>query len=95
MIGATNEKPRLREQPGFSSSRLRELILPNHAPLERACGDDIQAQTASGDDDVSRSQTGICSDFYVWPIHFTLVATTGCVSIMVNTFRAFELCNPC
>jgi hypothetical protein len=58
LIGATNEKPRLREQPGFSSSSLRELILPDHAPLERACGDDIQAQPASGDDIQAKAACG-------------------------------------
>jgi hypothetical protein len=55
LIGATNEKPRLREQPGFSSSRLREPILPNPTRLEGASGDDIQAKAACGDDDDSLS----------------------------------------
>ena len=41
LIGATNEKPRLRKQQGFSSLHLQELILPNPAVLERAAGDDI------------------------------------------------------
>ena len=44
LIGATNEKPRLREQPGFPFIRLRVLILPNLAVPERAFGDDIQIQ---------------------------------------------------
>jgi hypothetical protein len=56
LIGATNEKPRLREQPGFSSIRLRELILPNLARLERACGDDIQAKAACSDHNDSLSK---------------------------------------
>lgn len=42
LIGATNEKPRLGKQPGFSSLHLQELILPNPAVLERAYGDDTQ-----------------------------------------------------
>jgi hypothetical protein len=45
LIGATNEKPRLREQPGFPFIRLRVLILPNPAVPERACGDDIQSHS--------------------------------------------------
>jgi hypothetical protein len=45
LIGATNEKPRLRKQPGFSFVRLREFILPNPAVPERACGDDTPVQT--------------------------------------------------
>jgi len=45
LIGATNEKPRLRKQPGFSFVRLREFILPNSAVPERACGDDIQSHS--------------------------------------------------
>ena len=44
LIGATNEKPRLREQPGFPFIHLRVLILPNLAVPERARGDDIQNQ---------------------------------------------------
>jgi len=55
LIGATNEKPRLREQQGFSSLHLRELILPNLARLEAACGDDIQAKAACRDDNDSLS----------------------------------------
>jgi len=43
-IGATNEKPRLRKQPGFSSVSLREIILPNSTFPESACGDDTQSQ---------------------------------------------------
>jgi hypothetical protein len=65
LIGATNEKPRLRKQPGFSSVRLRELILPNPAALERACGDDIQSQKPPAAMMMTRSPTGLCSDFYV------------------------------
>lgn len=49
-IGATNEKPRLVEQPGFSSVHLRDLILPNRDISEIACGDEIQPNTAFGDD---------------------------------------------
>ena len=41
LTGATNEKPRLGKQPGFSSLHLQELILPNPAASERTCGDDI------------------------------------------------------
>jgi hypothetical protein len=44
LTGATNEKPRLRKQPGFSSLHLQELILPNPAVPERAYGDDSQTQ---------------------------------------------------
>ena len=77
LTGATNEKPRLGKQPGFSSIHLRKLILPNPAPSERACGDDtqspepppammLQAKAACGDDDDSPSHTGLCSDFYVF-----------------------------
>jgi len=44
LIGATNKKPRLRKQPGFSSVCLRELILPNPAVPERDCDDDPQSQ---------------------------------------------------
>jgi len=44
LTGATNEKPRLGKQPGFSSLHLQELILPNPAVPERACGDDTQTQ---------------------------------------------------
>ena len=40
LIGATNEKPRLRKQPGFPFIRLRVLILPNLLVPEGACGDD-------------------------------------------------------
>jgi hypothetical protein len=50
LIGATNEKPRLVEQPGFSSVYLRDLILPNRDISEIACGDEIQPNTAFGDD---------------------------------------------
>ena len=41
---ATNEKPRLRKQPGFPFVCLREFILPNPEVPERVCGDDIQIQ---------------------------------------------------
>jgi hypothetical protein len=44
LTGATNEKPRLRKQPGFSSLHLQELILPNPTIPKRACGDDTQTQ---------------------------------------------------
>ncbi len=43
-IGATNENPRLRKQPGFSSGHLRDFILANLAVPERAPDDDIQIQ---------------------------------------------------
>jgi hypothetical protein len=55
-IGATNEKPRLLEQPGFSSVRLRELMLPNPAAPERIGGDDTQYKTASGDEAQSQGR---------------------------------------
>jgi len=45
LTGATNEKPRLGKQPGFSSLHLQELILPNPAVPERAGGDDTQTQS--------------------------------------------------
>ena len=64
MLG-THEKPRLQEQPGFSSVRLRELILPNPVVRKPGGGDDIQkTKTAYGDDADSLS-TGLCSYFYV------------------------------
>ena len=78
LTGATNEKPRLRKQPGFSSVHLRELILPNPVPSQRACGDDIQSQkpppammlqakaACGDDDDASPPNIGLCSDFYVF-----------------------------
>jgi hypothetical protein len=43
LIRATNEKPRLVEQPGFSSVCLREVILPNSGVPECACGDDADS----------------------------------------------------
>jgi hypothetical protein len=42
-IGAPNEKPRLRKQPGFSSVSLWEIILPNLTFPAPACGDDDQS----------------------------------------------------
>jgi hypothetical protein len=74
LTGATNEKPRLGKQPGFSSLPLQELILPNPATSQRAGGDDtqsqkpspammLQAEAACGDDGASPSNTGLCSDF--------------------------------
>jgi len=44
------KNPGCGKQPGFSSLRLREAILPNPATPERACGDDTQSKTAYGDD---------------------------------------------
>ncbi len=44
------KNPGCGKQPGFSSLRLREAILPNSATPERACGDDTQSKTAYGDD---------------------------------------------
>ena len=44
LTGATNEKPRLGKQPGFSSLHLQELILPNPAVSERTSGDDIPSK---------------------------------------------------
>ncbi len=84
LIGANNEKPRLRKQPGFSFVHLRELILPNPTASQRACGDYTQSQkpptammlkakAAYGDDDDSPSYTGLCSDFYVFKWALTLV----------------------
>jgi hypothetical protein len=43
-IGAPNEKPRLRKQPGFSSVSLWEIILPNLTFPAHAGGDDAQSQ---------------------------------------------------
>jgi hypothetical protein len=57
----------LGKQPGFSSLHLQELILPNPAVLERACGDD----------DDSPSNTGLCSDFYVLKWVPTVVDAEG------------------
>jgi len=44
LIGAPNEKPRLLQQPGFSSVSLREIILPNPTLPASACGDDAQSR---------------------------------------------------
>jgi hypothetical protein len=63
---ATNEKPRLRKQPGFPFVRLREFILPNLKVPERACGDDIQIQKPPTAMMLMHSPTGLCSDFYVF-----------------------------
>jgi len=43
-IGAPHEKPRLLQQPGFSSVSLREIILPNSTSPDGASGDDIYSQ---------------------------------------------------
>ena len=88
LIGATNEKPRLGKQPGFSSLHLQGLILPNPAASQRACGDDTQSQKAPpammlkakpafGDDDDSPSHTGLCSDFYVFKWVLTKPQSAG------------------
>jgi hypothetical protein len=60
LIGATNKKPRLRKQPGFSSLSLREIILPNRMfPNTAPAAMISKAETASGDDDAS-SQSSAC-----------------------------------
>jgi hypothetical protein len=80
LIRATNEKPRLGKQPGFSSVHLREPILPNLTAPEHACGDDIQTKTACGDDTdslfdfrsaiapttMTKGSGGLCSEKYVF-----------------------------
>lgn len=71
LIGATNEKPRLVEQPGFSSVYLRDLILSNRDISEIACGDEIQPIPPSAMM-LIHSQTGLCSHSYV----FRCAATT-------------------
>jgi hypothetical protein len=77
LIGATNEKPRLRKQPGFSLARLREFILPNPAVPERTAAMILKAKAACGDDADSPSSTGLCSDFYVFKCVRTLVDSQG------------------
>ena len=64
LIGATNEKPRLREQPGFSS-----VNPPGNHPTKfniptAAAAMMLKAETAYGDDADSLSHTGLGSDFY-------------------------------
>ena len=65
MIGATNKKPRLRKQPGFSSLHLQELILPNPLSSNAPVAMILKANTACGDEDDSLSILGLSSDFYV------------------------------
>jgi hypothetical protein len=62
LIGATNEKPRLRKQPGFSSLHLLELILANQGLLKAPTAMIVKLKTACGDDDGSFSILGLCSD---------------------------------
>jgi hypothetical protein len=59
MLG-THEKPRLREQPGFSSVSLREIILPNLTFPAPAGGDDAQSQKPPAAMRMTRSQTSAC-----------------------------------
>ena len=104
MIGATNEKPRLGKQPGFSSLHLQGLILPNPAASQRACGDDTQSQkpppammlkakAAFGDDDDSPSHTGLCSDFYVfkWALSYLMRSLLSEGRISYDTVEVTEV----
>jgi hypothetical protein len=65
LIGATNEKPRLRKQPGFSSLHLLELILPNQGLLNAPTAMIVKPKTACGDADDSLSTLGLWSDLHV------------------------------
>src|SRR5208282_6702217 len=77
LTGATNEKPRLGKQPGFSSLHLQELILPN--PTVRAnapAAMTFKAKAACDDEDDSLSHLGLCSDLYVsWRVPTILSAS--------------------
>ena len=50
LIGATNEKPRLRQQPGFSSAYLRGIILSNLAFPNPPAAMILKSKAAYGDD---------------------------------------------
>ena len=65
MTGATNEKPRLRKQPGFSSYISGNSSYQIPRSPERACGDDTQVQIRLAAMMLIHSPPGICSDFYV------------------------------
>ena len=66
LIGATNEKPRLRKQPGFSCDTSGDAILSNLGLFLTAPAAMIfQTNTACGDD-ADWYLDRLCSNFYVF-----------------------------